>query len=71
MSDSINKANKRQAGNGRKKNHYAGNFATGIKNKIRKLATRMRQHPDDAVAAERHEWWKKNGYTRKGTKRVK
>jgi hypothetical protein len=71
MAEQINKAKKRQAGNARSKGQYSNNWMQGIKNKIRKLATRMRHHPDDRVAAERHEWWKKNGYTRKGTKWAK
>lgn len=66
----INKAKQRQKGCSRKKAVYASAFAQGIKNKIRKLTTRVRHHPDDLVAADRLAWWKKNGYTRKGTKRA-
>lgn len=67
----LNKAKKRQASNGGSKAHYAGNFEQGKRNKIRRLETRCNNHPGDHVAHERLLWWKKNAYTRKGTKRVK
>lgn len=68
MADTTNKANKRQSGNTGKKAHYAGNFARGIKNKIARLATRCKHHPNDEVAQQRYDWWRTQGYKRKGTK---
>lgn len=68
MAAEINKAKQRQKGCARKKAVYAGAFMQGIKNKTRRLAKRVRENPNDAVAAEAHDWWKKNGYRAVGSK---
>lgn len=68
MADSKNKANQRQSGKAGRKAQYANNFAKGIKNKIARLATRCKHHPNDEVAQQRYDWWKTQGYKRKGTK---
>lgn len=65
----ISKAQQRQKGKASNKVQFAGNFARGIKNKIRRLRTRVKHHRNDHVAAERLAYWEKDGSrTRKGTK---
>lgn len=65
----ISKAQKRQSGKAGNKAMYTGNFMRGIKNKIRRMARTLRQHPNNETLAARLEWWRKEGSrTRRGTK---
>lgn len=70
MADSVNKANKRQAGKTRKKLMYAAGFARSISNKIRRMKRHIRKHPTDLVTMNRLVYWTKDGYReRKGSKK--
>jgi len=69
MADSVNKANKRQASNNRRKTEYMSNFEQGKRNKIRKLRKRLADHPNDMVAAKALTFWNQNGHKVQGTKR--
>jgi hypothetical protein len=65
----ISKAQQRQKGKASNKAQYSGNFMRGIKNKIRRMARTLRQHPNNHDLAARLDWWRKEGArTRKGTK---
>lgn len=65
----ISKAQQRQKGKASNKAQYSGNFMRGIKNKLRRLRTRVKHHPDDLVALGALNYWERDGQrTRKGTK---
>jgi hypothetical protein len=38
------------------------------KNKIKRMARTLRRQPNNISLASRLDWWRKEGFTRKGTK---